>query len=143
MCTRPFTADSDDDTQEVNLLDGLKLIHTYTVQDAVADGVLVDAHEGELAEVTAQHLGTVPTFISCGLFEMMRKAVENPKIHNDWRGVWHDVLTMSAARSRARQGLSGTWPFEVIITGVGNNRKHRLFITLDGAGITLMRPEDD
>lgn len=92
--------------------------------------------------MTAQHVGSVPTYISSGLFELMKKAVENPKWCNDWKGVWHDVLTMSLAAYQVPAARAGRWLFDVIITGVGRKRRHCLVICLDGAGVTLMLPED-
>lgn len=43
--------------REINFLDGFKLIHTLTAQDAVVDRVRVEAHQRDLTEVTVQHLG--------------------------------------------------------------------------------------
>ena len=90
-------------------------IYVYTAEQAVQDGVLVSAWEGELAEVTRQHVQQqLPVYLSRGLYDL-------------------------AARVR---GSGSFCCFEVIITGAGRRKRHTLFATLDEAGLTVMLPED-
>ncbi len=69
-------------------------IHTYSRRQAIDDGVLIDAMVGELAEVSRQHY-KYPVAMTDGVFGLIRRAVENKRHCNDYRGVWHDVLYMS------------------------------------------------
>lgn len=119
-------------------------IHVYTREQALEDGVLVDARMGDFAEVTRQHVpGEIPVFMTRGLFELIRRAVENEKHCNDYRGVWHDVLWMSqgARRATAQQRIRAG--FRLIITGAGRRRLHTLVVAWDGEAFTFMLPEED
>ncbi|MEM9596946.1 MAG: hypothetical protein AAGD06_21930 [Acidobacteriota bacterium] len=119
------------------------VVFTYTAMDAVADGVLVSAREGELADVTTQHVKAgLPVYLSHGLYALMARAVENPRAGNDWRGVWHDILSMWRVAVRSRRGVSDFLDFEVDINGAGRTRRHRIFATFDANGLTFMLPED-
>lgn len=119
-------------------------IHVYTREQAVEDGVLVDAHLGDLADVTRQHVGGNPCYISAGLWALIEQAVAHPRWCNDYRGVWHDILWMSTGARRyvARQG-GGRAGFEVIITGTGRRRLHMLSVAWDGDALTYMLPSED
>lgn len=112
-------------------------IHVYTREQAIEDGVLVDARIGDLAEVTAQHVpGGAPVVMTAGLFGLIEKAVGHPRACNDWRGVWHDVLWMSRPALRRAVADMNTAGFRVIITGTGRRRLHTLTVTFDGAALT-------
>lgn len=113
-----------------------EIISSYSRDQAIADGVLISANIGDLAEVTEQHLPGVSVVMTTGVFSLIKKAVDHPRWLNDWRGVWHDVLWM--ARRHNAEGL-----FLVIITGTGRKRNHVLRIVRDAEGVTvLLRHED-
>ncbi len=112
------------------LFEGADIIFEYTLDQALEDGVLVSANEGDLAEVTQQHLGNVKAYMTRALFDLIEKAVSNRRWCNDWKGVWHDILWMSrgvrqVALQRNRPAL-----FKVIITGTGRQRLYTLKVEL-------------
>jgi hypothetical protein len=95
------------------------VIHTYTRREALADGVLVDATVGELAEVTRQHF-KIHVAMTAEVHALLERAVENPRCHNDYRGVWHDVCSLLRTTiTRSRAEVSDTLLFQVRITGAG------------------------
>jgi len=101
------------------------VIHAYTRQQALEDGVLVDAMQGELAAVSRQHYKW-PIAMTASLWGLIQRAVNSPKYVNDLPGVWHDILWMS------RVGGAEVSPterrFTVIITGAGRRRNWPLKI---------------
>lgn len=92
------------------------IISTYTRAQAIEDGVLVDLMQNELEEVCRQHF-KYPIACTIAVFEIMRKAVENPRYCNDYAGVLHDMLWMS--RTMGRWMDEQTRIFRVIIQGAG------------------------
>ncbi len=100
------------------------IIFEYTLDQALEDGVLVDANEGELAEVTRQHT-KLKVYMTRALFDLIEKAVKNKRQCNDWKGVWHDVLWMSQAAVR-RLSPDSPGLFQVIITGAGRKKLYTL-----------------
>ncbi len=127
-------------TQASTLWTEADLIHVYTTEQAVEDGQLIDAQIGDLAEVTRQHVGGCPVFLTLHLYSTIKKAVENKRHCNDWKGVWHDVLWMSFVRVRPL--TEGARKFRVTITGVGRRRIFQLLVVADGSGLTFMHPQD-
>lgn len=117
-----------------NLFDGAEVIYAYTVSQAVEDDILVDANSGDLAEVTRQH-SHVPLYMSVGVFGLMEKAVDHPRWNNDFRGIWHDILTMSASARYRGGGF-----FRVIITGTGRKRIHTLKVGFEGFSVQMRDP---
>jgi hypothetical protein len=134
-------------------------IHTYTAQQAVEDGLLVDAHQDpRLSEVTRQHLSSTTCYLSAGLLALVERAVAHPKACNDFLGVWHDVLSLAkffanrGRYSRARLAQARlpellepgeVLTFSVVITGTGRRRRHDLRVGFDGEAITICLPEED
>ncbi len=118
-----------------------EVISAYTVQDAVDDGLLVDgqAHP-ELGEVTRQHCGGRPVYLSRNLFDTIERSANNKRVHTDWKGIWHDVLSMSWV---ARLPVDRVRAFEVIIVGAGRKRKYRLWVKDQPDGLYFMFPGDD
>lgn len=126
------------------LFDDTDIIHSHTHADAIADGSRIDLQTGECAEVTRQHLGTLPVGVTPTLWRVIERAVSQPRHANDWRGVWHDILTMAQARRRVGEQLRSfdagrvhpidvlpvAWDFRVIITGAGPRRLFTLRATL-------------
>jgi hypothetical protein len=125
------------------------VISSYTREQALADGVLLTAMEGELEEVTRQHF-TVPVAMTASVFGIIKRAVENPRCTNDYRGVWHDVcwmLTQAIARL-PRRNSQPELLFSVIITGAARGQQwtFKAVIAPDDQGepcLTLMLPDED
>jgi hypothetical protein len=67
----------------------------------------------------------------------MKRGVENKKHHNDWKGVWHDVLWMSGVSRGRRLRVGEKAPFYCYITGCGRRKKHVLTVTWDGEALTF------
>lgn len=122
-------------------------IHIYTRRQAIEDGALVDltGPESDTAEVCRQHY-RYPVACTADVFNIMRRAVENRRHRNDYKGVVHDMLWMS--RTYKRQLSPSAVMFRVIITGAGR-RKTFDFKLVVGPGdqgepvITIMMPDED
>lgn len=94
------------------------IISRYTREEAIADGVLIDGQIGDFAEVSRQHFGQKPVAMTAAVFALIKRAVENQKWLNDFKGVWHDVLSMMALYVKANRNARGnTVLFKVTITG--------------------------
>jgi hypothetical protein len=113
-----------------DLFDDADIICAYTLDQALEDGVMVDANEGEFAEVTRQHLGDIKAYMSRALFNLIEKAVKNKRWCNDWKGVWHDILWMSRGARRVVAERDRPALFKVIITGTGRKRLYVLKVQL-------------
>ena len=125
-------------------------------EQALEDGVLVDANIGDLAEVTREHY-KYPVAMTIAVFELIEKAVNHPRWLNDYQGVWHDILHMSKVAIVRRIDARGDIDiecaptqhlFRVIITGTGRKRWHTLKIVChpgDNAEpvLTVMMPNED
>lgn len=94
-------------------------VSAYTRAQATEVGVLVNLMQNELEEVCRQHF-KYPIACTIAVFELMRKAVENPRYCNDYAGVLHDMLWMS--RTVGRWVDEQTRIFRVIIQGAGRQR---------------------
>ena len=101
------------------------IISTYTRAQAIEDGILVDLTQNELEEVCRQHY-KYPVACTIAVFEIMQKAVENPRYCNDYAGVLHDMLWMS--RTMSRRVDEQTRIFKVIIQGAGRQRYYNFKI---------------
>ena len=121
-----------------------EVIHSYTRAQAIADGVLIDATVGELAEVTQQHF-QVPIAMTAAVHALIQEACDDPAHFNDRLGVWHDILWMARVAIQRRETHSPGLLFPVIITphgeiklkmhsGPGDEGEHVL---------TLMLPHED
>ena len=120
------------------------IISRYTREDGLAYGVLVDGQVGDFAEVSRQHFGDKPVAMTAAVFSLIKRAVENQKWLNDYKGVWHDVLSMMAFYVRANVNARGnTVVFKVIITGTGRTRNHWLKATVDAEGLLISLPNED
>jgi hypothetical protein len=115
------------------------IIYAYTREDAIADGVLVDANVGEFAEITRQHF-KMPVAMTAGVFALIEKAVKNPDWCNDYKGVWHDICWMCRYAIKNERASGSSLTFPVIITGVGRTRKHHLRATVGAVGPTDPAP---
>lgn len=120
-------------------------IHTYTRAQAIEDGELVDLMQDEMASVARQHY-KFPIACTIGVFEVMRKAVENPRYCNDYAGILHDMLWMS--RCMGRKINDSEVMFRVIIQGAGRSKYHDFKLVV-GPGdhgepcITILLPHED
>src|SRR5436305_4081439 len=113
----------------------MPLIFAYTRQQAIADGVLVDATVGELAEVTRQHF-KVPVAMTAAVFGILERAVAYPRHGNDAKGVWHDICWMLRITiSRLPEDASPELLFRVVITGAGRSTNWFLKV--------VMGPDDE
>ncbi|MBN2209824.1 MAG: hypothetical protein JW709_00365 [Sedimentisphaerales bacterium] len=125
--------------------DHLNLIYAYTRAQAIEDGVLIDATQGDFADISRQHY-KYPIAMTTAVYALIEKAVHHPRWCNDVKGVWHDILWMS--RVAARSLDESTRLFQVIITGTGRKRTHTLKIVC-GPGdegepvLTVMLPNED
>lgn len=122
-------------------------IHTYSRADAINDGFLVDFTdpESDTGDVCRQHY-KFPIACTIAVFEVMQKAVENPRYCNSYAGILHDMLWMS--RCMGRKLNESTVMFRVIIQGAGRNRYHdfKLVVGPGDAGepvITISLPNED
>ena len=120
-------------------------IYTYTRQQAIADGVLVDLMQDKMAEVCRQHYKH-PIACTAAIFAIMEKAVENKRHSNSYAGVLHDMLWMS--RVFKRDLNESTKLFRVKIVGA-ERRSVFDFKIVCGPGdagepvITIMLPNED
>jgi hypothetical protein len=109
--------------------DPLDIIFEYTLDQALEDGVLVDANDGDLAEVTRQHT-QLKVYMTRALFDLIEKAVKNKRWCNDWKGVWHDILWMSHGARQMALKDNRPYFFQLIITGTGRKKLYTLKVEL-------------
>ena len=98
-------------------------IAIYTRTQAIEDGVLVDASTGDLAEVSRQHYKW-PVAMTAAVYNLMDRAVQDERLCNDWKGVWHDVLWMS--RKYITKRLSPSAHLFEVATSEWSSRKRDL-----------------
>ena len=121
------------------------IIYSYTREQAIEDGVLVDLMQDEMTAVCRQHY-KFPIACTYEVFSIMQKAVENENYCNDYAGILHDMLWMS--RSCGYKIDQSTVMFPVIIAGAGRQRKfHFKLLVHPGDNmepvITIMLPDQD
>lgn len=123
----------------------MEVIHSYTRAQAIEDGVLWDMMQEPTAEVCRQHY-KFPIAATAAVHEIVNKAVFNPRICNDYKGVVHDMLWMS--RVMKRKIDESTVMFRVKITGAGRKSLYDFKLVV-GPGdngepvITIMLPGED
>jgi hypothetical protein len=113
------------------------LIHSYSRQQAIEDGVLVDV-SAEARETGIR----LPTVLTDHVHHVLERIPAESR-GQDYRGRLHDVLWMTFLKlkslgSKKVSELESPLELEVIIDG----EKHRLWIAVDGDGLTIMYPED-
>lgn len=122
-----------------------EVISSYSRAQAIEDGALWDLMQDETAEVCRQHY-RFPIATTSAVFEIIRKAVENPRACNDYKGVIHDMLWMSKVMKRRLD--DSTVLFRVKINGAGRKSLYEFKLTV-GPGdhgepvITIMLPDED
>lgn len=117
-----------------------EVIHSYTREEAVEDGVLVDLTNHEVA---AQHFTGRQVFLTASLWAIVEKAVANKRWCNDLNGVLHDVFHMASIYALGRGIDAGeTKRFIVIIKGAGRKSKFYPVVAYDGVALTFGFSED-
>jgi hypothetical protein len=113
------------------------VISRYSREQAIDDGVLVDV------STPARETGILlPTVITDHLHNVLEE-IPAESAGQDYRGRLHDVLWMTFLKlkglgARARSGAAFPAEVKVIIDG----KLHKLWIVVDGDGLTIMFPED-
>lgn len=123
------------------------VIHRYTRAQAIDDGMLIDFTdpESDTGDVCRQHY-KFPIACTSAVFDIMQKAVENPRYCQDYAGILHDMLFMSKVMNRKLD--ESTVIFRVIIAGAGRQRNYDFKLQV-GPGdngepvITIMLPSED
>lgn len=124
------------------------MIHTYTVEEAIADGVLVNLRN-HVPDLCTQHYGRECRVVcTVAVWEIIERAVHAPAEHNDLNGVIHDMMMMArgAIRRIIAQGGGIALPFQVIITGTGSSRLHTIMVHVAGQEpeiLTFHLPTED
>jgi len=117
--------------------DHINYIATYTREQAIEDGVLADVTE------QARETGIrLPTAITNHLHETLEN-IPATSVGQDYRGRLHDVLWMTFLKLRslvAKDCGLEVFPAEVDVLIDGKEQK--LWIVIDGDGLTIMYPED-
>ena len=118
------------------------VISVYSRSQAIEDGFLIDLTQ---FPVCREHY-KYPIACTSTVWDIIERAVNNPKWCNDYVGVLHDILWMS--RACASHINETTVLFPVIITGAGKQKNYKLKMVC-GPGdnaepvMTLMLPEED
>ena len=123
------------------------VIHRYTRAQAIDDGMLIDFTdpESDTGDVCRQYY-KFPIACTSAVFDIMQKAVENPRYCQDYAGILHDMLFMSKVMKRKLD--ESTVIFRVIIAGAGRQRNYDFKLQV-GPGdngepvITIMLPSED
>lgn len=128
-----------------NLLDSAEVVFRYTRRMALADGVLVDASQGDFAAISREHFPNHHLAMTSAVFALIERGVETGE-GSEFAGIWHDVLWMSRV-CRVRL-LPGGHTFKVGIRAAAQLRWHELKILFHGGDhgepcATVMLPEED
>ncbi len=128
-----------------NSFDSAPVTFRYTRRMALADGVLVDATQGEFAAVSREHFPDHHLALTSAVFALVNVALEAAE-GSDCASVWHDILWMS--RVCPVQLLPGGHTFKVGIRSGQLLRWHELKILFHGGDhgepcATVMLPDED
>lgn len=112
-----------------------EIIHRYTRDSAMEDGVLVDV------TVQARETGVLlPTAITAHLHEVLEN-IPAKSAGQDCRGRLHDVLWLTFLKLKSMQTKQGEeFPVEVNVFIDGSMQA--IWAVIDGDGLTIMYPED-
>ena len=120
-----------------------QVIYTYTRKQAIADGSQIKL-EGEHAKIARQVGWKYPVYLTSSVWALIEEAVENGR--DDIGTVLWDIVRMARFGKNISQD---TRIFQVIITGTGHMRNHRLYLQVGptdfddpSPAITIMLPED-
>ena len=120
---------------------GWKLIHAYTQEDALADGVLLDARREPFAEVTDRyHSHTrLAVYLTGTLKHLLDEAIRR-YAWMSLSGIWGDVLHMAAVYVKPlKPGDTDSFPVTI---GPIDKEPETLFVAFDGFSLTFMCRED-
>lgn len=122
-------------TDERNMNDEWNVIHRYSREQAINDGVLIDV------TIQAGETGIrVPTVITEHLHSVLTEIPATSQ-GQDWRGRLHDVLWMTFLKLTSMcAAADDEFPVEVKV--VIDGELQTLWADLDGDGLTIMYPED-
>jgi len=128
-----------------NLFDSAEVVFRYTRRMAIADGVLIDATEGEFAAVSREHFPDRHLAMTSAVFALLERTVEIGD-GADFAGLWHDILWMS--RVSPVRLLRGGHTFQVGIRAETHLRWHELKILFHGGDYgepcaTVLLPDED
>ncbi len=119
----------------------VEIIYSYSREQAIEDGVLVDLTEWASADKGFMGGFTVPVVVTSALWDAIEKI--GKKSIQDVRGRAHDVLFMAslAMRSMIKRNVQD-YNFKVLLQ-VGRKRNHILHIAFrSNEGVTIGFPED-
>ena len=121
------------------------VIFRYTRRMALAEGVLVDATQGDFAGVSREHVPNHHLAMTTAVFALVERSVESDD-SSEFAGVWHDILWMS--RVCPVRSLPGGYTFKVGIRVGAQLRWHELKILFHGGDYgepcaTVMLSDDD
>ena len=125
--------------------DSAAVIFRYTRRMAIADGVLIDATQGDFAEVSREHFPNHHLALTSAVLALLERAVATGE-GQGFAGIWHDVLWMS--RVCPVRLLSGGHTFKVGIRDANALRWHDLKILFHGGDhgepcATVMLADED
>ena len=80
----------------------------------------------------------VSVAITCEVFAIIERAVENKKWCNDFKGVWYDIAYMAYLESRQHLHAVSIL-FNGIITGTGQKGNHTFTSIISGGGTMKSR----
>ncbi len=117
-------------------------IFTYTREEAINDGVLIDLNKFIPIKESGYKYPVCCTF---AVWAIIDKAVENKKYCNDFEGIIWDILSMS---KHGREISPSTNLFTVFIAGAGNKRNFTFKIICHPGDksepvLTILLPDED
>lgn len=121
-------------------------IHTYTRAQAIADGVLVDLMQGDLAEICRRYY-KLPIACTAAVDALITVAIKDKFAGMDYAGILTEILHMSRVYGDLRP-KSSVVDFRIAIRGTGRRRYHDFKLHI-GPGdnmepvITLMMFNED
>jgi hypothetical protein len=115
-----------------------EVIYSYTRQQAIEDGMLVDMTEWASADKGFIGGFTCPVAMTSDLWA----AVSKPTPMQDTRGRAHDVLWMASLAVRAMLRRNETSTLFRVILRVGRTTNQVLRVVVDGDGVTIGLRDD-
>lgn len=128
--------------EHTNYFADAEIISSYTREDALEDGTLVDVTEWASADKGFHGGFRVPVALTRALWTVVDIDSRKHKSLADTRGRAHDVLWMaSLALRRALANDRHDVNFTLLLTN-GRKKKATLRAVIDGDGVTIGYPED-
>lgn len=103
-----------------NNFDSTAVAFRYARHMAISEGLLVDASQGDFAEVSREHFPHRQLAMTIAVFALLERAVVETGEGADFAGVWHDILWTS--RECPVRPLPGGHTFEVSFLTSGARR---------------------